>query len=71
MTALPDGRKSSKISLAVQTQYRRHPAIQPSFDSKNRAYALRRGVKAFRPCVWHLNTDNGNAYISESAKSRS
>ena len=49
MIGLPDGRKSFKIGLAVQTQYRRvtdiRPSSQPSFDSKDRVYALHRAGK--------------------------
>ena len=42
MMGLPYGRKSFKIDLAIQTQYRRVTDIQPSFDSKDRAYVFRR-----------------------------
>jgi len=49
MIGLPYGRKSFKMGLAVQTQYwrltDRHPAIRPSFDSKDRTYVLRRAGK--------------------------
>ena len=38
---IPNGRKSFKIGLAIQTQYRHLTDIQPSFDSKVHAYALR------------------------------
>jgi len=46
MMGLPDGRKSFKIGLAVQTLIPacdRQPASQPSFDSKYRASKRRAG----------------------------
>jgi len=44
---LPYGRNSFKMDFAVQSipACDRHPTIQPPFDSKDRAYSLRRACK--------------------------